>query len=222
LKQLPGVVNQNRVYFNPNYREAWFEALAHLMYIITLFAILLPAAALVREKEKGTIEQLVVTPLSLFQIIFPKILSMSIVVLAGCFFSLTVVLKGLLDLPVKGSLLLFLFVSGIYVFTTAGLAVMIASIARNLAQAGMMTLLIISPILLLSGLWTPPEAMPGWLRFISMFFPLRYYIIATFGILLKGAGIKILWSSILGLALLGTLLLLVSMIRFRRLYTASM
>lgn len=216
LETVPVIRDKHRVWFNPNQNDAWFMSISELLNIITLFAVLLPATAMVREKERGTVEQLLVSPLSSFQIMMPKVLAMTAVILGGTFLSLVVNLLFLFHVPLKGSLLLFFSVTTLYVFTTAGLGLFAATIARNLAQAGMMTILILAPMFFLSGAWTPPEAMPNWLRIMMLISPLHYYIDASFGILLKGAGIAQIWGSVLAMALLGGLTFGFGIWRFRR------
>lgn len=135
-----------------------------LLNIVTVFSILLPAAAMVREKERGTVEQLLVSPLSPFQIVFPKVLAMTLVIVLGSALALFGVLQLGFAVPVRGSAVLFLLLTALYVFTTAGLGLAAATLARNLAQVGMLSILILAPMIFLSGAWTPPEAMPAWLR----------------------------------------------------------
>jgi ABC-2 type transport system permease protein len=212
----PVILDDHRVWFNPNQNDAWFMGISELLTIITLFSVLLPGAAMVREKERGTVEQLLVAPLSAFQIMFPKVLAMTTVILIGCAISLSVVITGIFHVPIKGSLTLFFSVTALYVFTTAGLGLFISTIARNLAQVGMMTVLVFTPMLFLSGAWTPPEAMPSWMRTVMYASPLHYYIDTGFGILLKGAGIDILWDEILEMALLGSVIFGMGMWRFRK------
>lgn len=213
---VPLIKDDHRVWFNPNQNDAWFMSITELLNIITVFAILLPAAAMVREKERGTVEQLLVSPLTPFQIMLPKMLAMSLVILGGTALSLFVVMKPVFHVPIKGSPLLFFLVTVLYIFTTEGLGLFVATIARNLAQAGMMTVLIVAPMIFLSGAWTPPEAMASWMRFIMYISPLHYYIDASLGILLKGAGPAILWDSILIMTLLGGVVFGLGIWRFRR------
>lgn len=216
LETVPVIKDKHRVWFNPNQNDAWFMSISELLNIITLFAVLLPATAMVREKERGTVEQLLVSPLSSFQIMMPKVLAMTAVILVGTILSLIANLLFLFHVPIKGSLLLFFAVTTLYVFTTAGLGLFAATIARNLAQAGMMTILILAPMFFLSGAWTPPEAMPDWLRFMMLLSPLHYYIDVSFGILLKGVGFAIIWDSLLAMVLLGGLNFGFGIWRFRR------
>lgn len=212
----PRVEADVRVWYNPNQNDAWFMGISELLTVITLFSILLPAAAMVREKERGTIEQLMVTPLSPFQILFPKVIAMTLVILAGCAIALFGVLGPLFQLPMRGSLGAFFLVTALYVFTTAGLGLLAATVARNLAQVGMLTVVILMPMLLLSGAWTPIEAMPPWMRGLAWISPLHYFLDAAYGILLKGAGLALLWDSVLAMSALGVLVFAVGMRRFAR------
>ncbi len=215
MEDLPRILEEHRVWFNPNQDNRWFMSIAELLNIVTLFAMLLPASAMVREKERGTLEQLLVSPLTPFQILFPKVLSMAVVILAGTGLSLFGILKGCFGVPIKGSLSLYFVITILHVFATAGLGLVISTIARNLAQAGMLTIMTYGPMIFLSGAWTPPEAMPELLRLMMLLSPLHYYIDASFGILLKGAGLSLLWDSVLGIAVLGGVLYGVGMWRLR-------
>lgn len=212
----PVVINDPRVWFNPNQNDSWFMSITELLNIITLFAILLPATAMAREKERGTVEQLLVSPLTPFQIMFPKVIAMTAVILTGMVLSLFAILKPIFFVPFKGTLTLFFTITILYIFTTTGLGLFISTIARNLAQVGMLTLLIFTPMSFLSGAWTPPEAMPKLLRIMMAISPLHYYIDASFGILLKGAGLDILWDSVMGIVVLGGVLFGFGMWCFRR------
>ncbi|MAT65609.1 MAG: ABC transporter [Gammaproteobacteria bacterium] len=216
VDSMPVILDDQRVWFNPNQKDTWFMPISELLEAITILAILLPAAALVREKERGTIEQLLVAPLTALQIMIPKVLGMTIVILAGVTISLFTVLIPVFDIPVRGSLPLFYGVTTLYVVANAGLGLFAATLARNLAQIGLLTLLIVAPIILLSGLWTPPEAMPAWLRTATLFSPLRHYIDASYGILLKGAGLSLLWDSVLALAAIGGAILAFGIWRLQR------
>ena len=213
---VPMIKDDHRVWFNPNQNDAWFMSITELLNVITVFAVLLPAAAMVREKERGTVEQLLVSPLTPFQIMLPKMLAMFVVILVGTALSLFAIMQPIFHVPIKGSVLLFFLVTTLYILNTAGLGLFAATIARNLAQAGMLTVLIVSPMIFLSGAWTPPEAMAQWMRVIMYISPLHYYIDSCMGILLKGAGLDILWDSVLTMTLLGGAVFALGMWRFQR------
>ena len=213
---MPVVDSAHRVWFNQDQDETWFQSISHIMRMITLFAFLLPAAALVREKEHGTVEQLLVSPITPLQIMLSKVLAMTLVILAATALAMVTVLKPVFGVPIKGSVALFFLMTALYSFTTAGLGLFAATVARNQAQVGMMALLVISPMLLLSGIATPFEAMPSWVQTLMALSPLRYFVDVTYGILLKGVGLELLWDSMLAMALLGGTMFGLGMWRFRR------
>lgn len=213
---IPRVSSAHRVWFNPTQDERWFQSIAHVLRMTTIFAVLLPAAALVREKERGTVEQLLVSPLSPFQIMFAKVLAMSGVILIALSLALYGVLHPVFHVPMKGSTGLFFLLTTLHVFTTAGFGLVAATIAKNQAQVGMMTLFVVGPMLLLSGITSPYESMPKWVQTVMTFSPLRYYIDITYGVMLKGAGLDLLWKPVGAMLLLGGALFGFGMWRFRR------
>ena len=215
-QNLPVIESDHRVWYNPEQNDTWFESISHLLRQITIFSILLPAAALVREKERGTVEQLLVSPLTPFQIMISKVLAMTVVILCATAAALFGVIHAVFGVPIKGSMVLFFSLTALFVFTTAGMGLAAATLTRNQAQVGMMTLLVVAPMLMLSGLTAPMEAMPAWTRHLMALSPLRYFIEITHGILLKGAGIRVLGDSILAMAVLGGTLFGFGMWRFRR------
>ena len=216
LETVPMLVDQHRIWYNPNQNDQWFIPLSELLTVITILAIMLPAAAAVREKEHGTIEQLIVSPLTPIQILLPKVISMTLVILLGTASSLFLVLEPVFHIPIKGSLPLFFTVTALYTIATSGLGLYIATMSRNLAQAAMLAILILMPMIFLSGAWTPPEAMPVGLRQAMYLSPLYYFIELGYGILLKGAGLDILWDSLLGLTILGVVIFTFGVWRFKR------
>ncbi|WP_447974668.1 ABC transporter permease [Nitrospira sp. Kam-Ns4a] len=213
---LPLVRSEYRVWFNPNQDETWFQSISHVLRMITLFGLLLPAAALVREKERGTVEQLLVAPVTPFQIMFSKVLAMMAVILAATAGAVYGVLQPAFGVPMKGSGVLFFLLTALYGFTTAGLGLLAATVARNQAQVGMISLLVVAPMLMLSGISTPFEAMPTWVQSLMALSPLRYYIDVTYGLFLKGAGLADLWRPVGTMLLLGGTLLSFGLWRFRR------
>ena len=212
----PMVLDRHRTLYNPNQTDSWFMSISELLTVITMLSLMLPAAAAVREKERGTIEQLAVSPLSPFQVLFPKIAAMGLAVLTGTAISLFFVVLPAFHLPIRGSLTLFFTVTALYVFATSGLGLFIASLSRNLAQVVMLVILIMMPLILLSGSWTPPEAMPRGLRWAMQLSPLFHYIELGYGILLKGAGASLLRVPLLALAAEGFVIFGFGMWRFRR------
>jgi len=216
LKRFPLIRLEPRVLFNPNQEETWFTALSELLTVITMLTMLLPAAALVREKERGTVEQLLVSPVAPVEVLLAKILAMSVVILVGTLISVGLVMEGAFQVPIRGSLLVFLVITAFYVFTSCGYGLLIGTMARNLAQVGLLTIIGIAPIVFLSGTWTPPEAMPIWLRSLMIFSPLYYYIQAAYGIFLKDVGWRFLLPKVLGMLGLGLGVLVLAGSFFRR------
>ncbi len=212
----PRVTLKPRVAFNPNLQAPWFAGLMELFSVITLVSILLPAAAMVREKEYGTIEQLLVTPARPVEIMLAKVISMASIILAASFLSIFLVIYPVLQLPWRGDLGLFFAATALYVFCATGFGMVIATICRNLPQTILFILMIISPVLFLSGSWTPLEAMHPSMRVITYLSPLKYYLNIGYNILLKGAGVEALWPDFVGLATLGSLLFVFCALRFRQ------
>ncbi len=216
LQALPVVEDRQRVYYNPNQADTWFMSISELLMVITMLSLMLPAAAAVREKERGTIEQLAVSPLSPTQILLPKVLAMGLAVMGGVAAALFLIIEPIFHVPIKGSIPLFFLATALYVFASSGLGLFIATLSRNLGQVVMLVLLIMMPMLLLSGAWTPPEAMPTLLREAMHLSPLFYLTEMSYAILLKGAGMEILWKQMLQLALLGSVVFAFGVWRFRR------
>ncbi len=216
LQALPVVEERQRVYYNPNQSDPWFMSISELLTILTMLSLMLPAAAAVREKERGTIEQLAVSPLSSTQILLPKVLAMGLTLLGGVAASLFLIIEPIFQVPIAGSIPLFFLATALFVFATSGLGLFIATLSRNLGQVVMLVILIMMPLLLLSGAWTPPEAMPALLRHAMHLSPLFYYTELAYAILLKGAGMEILWPPMLQLTLLGGVVFGFGVWRFRR------
>jgi ABC-2 type transport system permease protein len=206
FENLPMIDERLRVEFNPNILSSWFTSLLELFNMFTMVSLLLTAAAMVREKEYGTLEQLLVSPVRPSEIFLAKILPTLIIVLVFSLLSIFLILKPIFNVPIRGSLLLFYSVAAIYVFTMSSLGIAIAMVAKNLAQAMMIMLLILVPMLFLSGAWTPPEAMAQWMQWASLISPMRYFIDFGYSVLFKGNGIAYVWRDIVGTIVLGTLL----------------
>ncbi|MBS0165166.1 MAG: ABC transporter permease [Nitrospira sp.] len=213
---VPMILSDHRVWFNQDQNETWFESISHLLRMITIFAVLLPAAALVREKERGTVEQLLVSPLTPVQIMLPKVVAMTLVILGATAVALFGVMLPIFGVPVRGSMALLFFLTALFIVATAGIGVFASTVTKNQAQVGMMTLLVVAPMLLLSGIFTPLETMPVWVRYLMALSPLRYFIEIATGILLKGVGLEMLWSQTLAMVALGSSLFGFGLWRFRK------
>jgi ABC-2 type transport system permease protein len=181
-----------------------------------MVSLLLTAANLVREKEHGTVERLLVSPARPVEIFLAKIIPTVVLVMILSAASFLLVLVPVFGLPIRGSLVLFYSVTALYVFAMASMGIAIALVARNMAQAVMIMILILQPMIFLSGAWNPPESMSPWLQGISLMSPLRYYIDFAFGVILKGNGIAVLVWDVVGIAILGAVLFTFSLLWFER------
>ncbi len=216
LARLPQVDARPRVEFNPNITSAWFSSLLEMFNMITMISMLLTAAAMVREKEHGTLEQLLVSPLRPAELFAAKIIPTVVVILLLSPLALLGIVHGVFGTPLRGSLLLFYGVSVLYIASVSSLGIYIAMLARNLPQAMMMLFLIMFPMLFLSGATTPPESMSPWMRYATLISPMRYYIDFGYQVLFKGNGLAYVWHDILGMLVLGGLMFGFSVVRFRR------
>jgi ABC-2 type transport system permease protein len=205
--------------FNPNLEASWFGALVEIINSITMVSIVLTGAALIREREHGTVEHLLVMPVTPLQIMVAKIWSMGLVVLASAVFSLIFVVRGALHVPIQGSILLFVAGAALNLFATTSLAIFMATLARNMPQFGMMMLLVLLPMEILSGSITPRESMPQVVQDIMFFAPTTQFVEIGQAILYRGAGIDVLWKPFLALLVIGSALFALSLRRFRRTIT---
>jgi ABC-2 type transport system permease protein len=216
LARGPTIDERLRVTFNPNMLSTWFAALLELLNMCTMVSLLLTAASLVREKERGTMERLLVSPARPVEMFAAKIIPTIVVVLALSALAFVAVLVPVFGLPVRGSLLLYFGVTALYVFAMTSMGIVIALVARNMAQAVLVMILILQPMIFLSGAWNPPEAMSPWLRWLSLVSPLRYYIDFAFGVILKGNPASVVLWDIIGIAILGTGMFAFALLRFER------
>ncbi len=205
-QHLINVENRVRLLFNPNGESRYFIGISELLTVITLFLIILPASAIIREKERGNIEMIAVSPVSNYVFMLAKEISMAFVILTLTLASILLIIEGALNIPIRGSILTFLALTAVYVFTTSGLSMFIASISENMLQVSQISVLILLPILYLSGSWTPIESMPEILQYLSAISPLKYYMEGAFGVIFKGYS---LWDLSLDMVILTILGLIV-------------
>jgi len=205
IKQnIPKVDSDLRTEYNPNRTSSWFMGLVDFISQITIISLLLPAAAMVREKEFGTIEQLMVTPARSIEIFLSKIIPNVLIIIPLSFVGLYGVMKGFFGLPIVGNLLLFYLVMALYIFVMSSLGIQVALLAKNLPQVIMIIILLLIPMIFLSGTFTPPEAMPIWMQRVGLLIPMRYFLEFTFDVLLKGNPFAYVWPSVLGLLVIGS------------------
>ena len=204
-----------RARFNPALDKSWFGSLMQIIDSITMLSIILTGAALIREREHGTIEHLLVMPVTPTEIMLSKIWSMGLVVLAATSLSLFGVVQGLLQVPVAGSIPLFFVGAALSLFATTSMGIFLATIARSMPQFGLLMVLIILPLQMLSGGMTPRESMPDLVRYIMLAAPTTHFVEIGQGILFRGAGLEELWKSFLSLFVIGATLFSFSLMRFR-------
>ena len=202
--------------FNPNRDTVRFAGIVALIGQIMWLTTILTGAAMIREREHGTIEHLLAMPLAPFDIAAAKIWANAAVVLVATGLSLTFVMQGSLGITIAGSKALFLLSTALFLFTATALGVFLATIARSMAQFALLVMLIILPMLMLSGGETPIEGQPAWLQVGTLILPSRHFMSASQAIAFKGAGIETVWPEFLWMALLGATLLATSLLRFRR------
>lgn len=213
---LPQIDIQPRTRFNPSLTESWYATLSELLTMVTVACILLPAAALVREKERGTVEQLLVSPLSPLQIVLAKAFAMTSVVLLGSLVAVGLVMHQLVGVPFVGSPWVFFSLIALYAITSSGLGVLASTFARNSGQVGLIVVLLVMPIIMLSGTWSLRESMPDWLQNMVAFSPMTYFVDIAYGVLLKGSDMAVLWPKALKMSLLGLAFWALGVYRFQR------
>ncbi len=183
---------------------------------ITLLSIVLTGAALIREREHGTIEHLLVMPVTPFEIMISKVWSMGLVVIIASAFSIPVIIQGLLAIPVAGSVPLFLAGTALMLFATTSMGIFLATIARTMPQFGMLMLLVLLPLITLSGAYTPRESMPEIVQKIMLIAPNTHFVMLAQAIFFRGAGIDIVWPQFLALFGIGAILFVLALVRFRK------
>ena len=205
-----------RMRFNPNLTQAWFGSLMEIINNVTMLSIILTGAALIREREHGTIEHLLVMPVTPTEIMVAKVWSMGLVVLASAGLSLTFVVRGLLHVPIEGSVALFLTGVALHLFATTSMGIFMATLARSMPQFGMLLVLVLLPLQMLSGGTTPRESMPDFVQNIMLAAPTTHFVELGQATLFRGAGLSVVWQPFLALALIGSVLFAFSLARFRK------
>ncbi|MEP9356504.1 ABC transporter permease [Xanthobacter sp. KR7-65] len=204
-----------RARFNAELNKSWFGAITNAISSITMLSIVLTGAALIREREHGTIEHLLVMPVTPTEIMVSKIWSMGLVVLVATAFSMTVVVQGFLGVPIQGSLALFLLGTALQLFATTSLGIFLATIAGSMPQFGLLLMMVLLPLQVLSGGVTPRESMPEIIQAIMMLAPNTHFVMLAQAILFRGAGLDVVWPQFLALAVIGAVLFFFALGRFR-------
>jgi len=205
-----------RIAFNPNVSTAWFTSVMGIINSITMLAIILAGAAVVREREHGTMEHLLVMPLTPLEIAMAKIWANSVVITVAAGLSLYFVVGTVLGVPIAGSIPLFMLGVMIYLFFATAIGIFLATIARSMPQLGLLFMLDFLPMNMLSGSNTPLESMPPWLATVMQASPSTHFVAFAQAILYRGAGLAVVWPQFLIVALIGGLFLGLALLRFRR------
>ena len=205
-----------RARFNPALEKSWFGGVMRIINNVTMLSIILTGAALIREREHGTIEHLLVMPVTPAEIMLSKVWSMGLVVLLASALSVNLVVRGLIGVPIEGSLPLFFAGAALCLFATTSMGIFMATVARNMPQFGMLMMLTIMPLMMLSGGMTPRESMPALVQNIMLAAPTTHFVEIGQAILYRGAGIEVVWKPFLWLAVIGGVLFALSLARFRK------
>jgi ABC-2 type transport system permease protein len=204
-----------RVKYNPNLISKWQDALVELVIVVTMLTILLPGAALLREREHGTLEHLLAMPVRPSEILFAKFWANSLILNLGAAISMVLVVHGYFGSPMRGSLLLFLLGTFVYQFSTAGIGILLATITRSVPQLGLLCILVIAPIAFLSGAWMPVESLPAEIKMVTSISPLTYYSEFANAVVFRGAGLFLLWQQLAMMVAIGAVCLGCAMLRLR-------
>jgi ABC-2 type transport system permease protein len=210
-----------RIAFNPNVETPWFTSVMGIINSITMLAIVLAGAAIIREREHGTMDHLLVMPVTPFEIAMSKIWANGLIILVAAGASLYLVVRSLLGIPIAGSIPLFLFGVAVYLFFATAIGVFLGTIARSMPQLGLLYLLVYLPLAMLSGSNTPLESMPPWLATVLQVSPTVHFVSFAQAILYRGADFTVVWPQFLMVALSGALFLGLALLRFRRAVEAS-
>ncbi|MBN9668961.1 ABC transporter permease [Roseibium aggregatum] len=205
-----------RARFNPELNKTWFGSIMEVIKNVTMLSIVLTGAALIREREHGTVEHLLVMPVTPFEIMVSKVWSMGVVVILASALSLYLVVQGLLAVPVEGSVPLFLAGTALHLFATTSMGIFLATVSRSMPQFALMVVMVILPLDTLSGGVTPRESMPEFVQWIMMAAPTTHFVMLAQGILYRGAGFGVVWPQFAALALIGGVFFSVSLSRFRK------
>jgi ABC-2 type transport system permease protein len=203
--------------FNPNLKSSWFTAVMQIINNLTMITVILTGAALIREREQGTVEHLLVMPVVAPEIMISKSLANGIVILAAAGLSLLFVVQWWLQVPVAGSTLLFLGGSCFYIFTVAALGILLGTVASTMGQFGLLSIPVLLVMMLLSGGTTPMESMPVWLQHLmQVVSPTPHFVLFAQDVLYRGADFSIVWPEILATAVIGSVYFGVALYRFKR------
>lgn len=211
-----------RARFNPNLESSWFSAVMQLINSVTVLAIILTGAAVIREREHGTLEHLLVMPLTPGEIMIAKVCANGLVIVSAAVLSLVLVVGVLLQVPITGrATALFAAGATVYIFSVTSLGIMLATIARSMPQFGLLAIPVFVVMEMLSGGVTPLENMPPALQSFMQAVPSTHFTSFSQAVLYRGAGLDIVWPDLLAVAGLGALYFLAALTRFRATMSAT-
>ena len=204
-----------RARFNPTLDQKWFGSVMEIINNVAMLSIILTGAALIREREHGTVEHLMVMPVTVFEIMMSKVWSMSLVVLIAAFVGLKLVVQMALNVPIEGNLFLFFFGALLTLFATTSMGIYLATMSKSMPQFGLLMMLILIPMQMLSGGMTPRESMPEVLQYLMLIAPTTHFVELAQAILYRNAGLNIVWPSFLWLIAIAIVFFYVAWKRFK-------
>jgi ABC-2 type transport system permease protein len=211
-----------RIAFNPNVTTSWFMSIMAIITNVTMLAIILAGAAVIREREHGTMDHLLVMPLTPFEIGMAKVWANGLVITVAVGLSLAIVVRVIMGIPIAGSVPLFMSGVALYLFFTTAVGILLGTIARSMPQLGLLYIMIALPMNLLSGANTPAESMPTFLRILMQAAPSTHFVSFAQAILYRGAGIDVVWPQFLVVTVVGGLFFVAALLRFRRITAQAM
>ena len=204
-----------RARFNPTLDTKWFGSVMQIINNVAMLSIILTGAALIREREHGTIEHLMVMPVTVFEIMMAKVWSMSLVVLIAAFIGIKLVVQMVLKVPIDGSLLLFFLGALLTLFATTSMGIYLATVSKSMPQFGLLMMLILIPLQMLSGGSTPRESMPEIVQNIMLVAPTTHFVSLAQAILYRNAGFDVVWPAFLWLIGIALVFFYFSLRRFK-------
>lgn len=205
-----------RARFNPELNQSWFGGLMKIIDNITMLSLVLTGAALLRERERGTMEHLLAMPVTPFEIMAAKVWSMGTLILVASGLSLQFVVRGILDVPIDGSIGLFLTGAALHLFASTSMGIFLGTVSRSMPQFGLLLMMVLLPLQILSGGMTPQESMPDAVRVIMSITPNPHFVNLAQAVLYRGAGFSIIWPQLVTLLVIGFILFTLSLSRFRK------
>lgn len=211
----------SRYKFNSTLNSTWFGGVMEISNMVTMLSIVLTGAALIRERERGTLEHLLVMPLTSFEIMLSKVWAMGLVVLVAAGLSLRFVVQGVLDMPIAGSVPLYMCGMALFLFSTTSLGIFLGTVARTMPQLGLLIILVFMPLQLLSGGSTPYESMPQIVQTLMVAAPTTHFVSIAQAILYRGAGFDVVWLNFLALVGIGMVFFIATLALFRKSLAAA-